>query len=360
MMSNIEGLIVMIKPIGKKPPTDFYESTLDWIKHAQNRRLMRKIYPELPIPDVNREEELQLLLDKPRFSNKAFVAIIPHGRILGDRAVISPDNKLLWDVSVEWAKWPREHSIFQESRLPRLIKTHKTVAVLNHPAANNYYHWMLEALARIHLLQRSKIKIDKYIVTHSSFPYQLKTLAWCGIPKERIVLPHERFHLQARKLIVPSYVNLPNKWSCKYVRRVLLPYRYHRKIEGFERIYIKRNTRRKVINEDEIMGLLRNYGFKSVELESIPLNKQIRLFNSAEVIVAPHGAGLANLVFCKPHTKVIELFTPSFMEPHYWLISRLLNLNYRMIVGNQENPNHFWPGFDDMLIDPKQLLEHSC
>lgn len=339
------------------PPSDFYESTLDWIKQTQNEKLLYKIYPGIPIPKVEREEELQLLVDKPRFSNRAFVAIIPNGRVLGERAVISPDNKLLWDVSVEWAKLPPEHSVFQESKLPPIIKTDKTVALLNHPASNNYYHWLLEAIARIHLLQKSRTKIDKYIVNHRSLPFQLKTLAACGITAEKLIQPHDRFHLSARKLIIPSYVNLPNAWSCKYVRNLLLPHMAFQIEDGYERIYIRRKSYRRVVNEVEIVGLLEKYGFKCVELETLPLDKQIRLFYSAKVIVAPHGAGLANLVFCQPKTRVIELFTPSFMEPHYWQISRLMDLKYRMIVGNRENPHHYWRGFDDLSIDPKQLME---
>jgi hypothetical protein len=339
------------------PPSDFYESTLDWFEHSQNQKLLYEIYPEIPIPKVKREQEWQLLVEKPGFSRKAFVAIVPNGRVLGERAVISPDNKLIWDVSVEWEKKPSEHSIFKETKLPSLIKTDKTVALLTHPAAYNYYHWMLEAIARIHLLQKTRIKIDKYIVNHRSLPFQLKTLAACGIPKEKIIKPNDNFHLQARKLIVPSYVNMPNIWSCKYVRNLLLPHRSSYKPHGYERIYIRRNTYRKVINEEEILGLLEKYGFKCVNLESMPLKQQIRLFYSAKIIVAPHGAGLANLVFCKPGTKVIELFTPSFLEPHYWLISRLLSLQYRMIVGNRENPHDYWAGYDDMSIDPNQLME---
>jgi capsular polysaccharide biosynthesis protein len=297
------------------------------------------------------------LVDKPRFSNKAFVAIVPDGRVLGERALISPDHKLLWDVSVEWAKMPPEHSIFQEQKMPPLIRTDKTVALLNHPASKNYYHWLLEAIARIHLLQKVKIKIDKYIVNHRSLPFQIKTLAACGIPAEKIIQPHDRFHLQAHKLIVPSYVNLPNSWSCKYVRNLLLPHMAFHNEVGYERIYIRRKASRRVVNEHEIIGLLEKYGFKVVELESLPLDRQIRLFYSATIIVAPHGAGLANLVFCQPNTRVIELFTPSFMEPHYWLISRLMRLNYHMIVGNRENPHHYWAGFDDLSIDPNQLKE---
>jgi capsular polysaccharide biosynthesis protein len=33
----------------------------------------------------------------------------------------------------------------------------------------------------------------------------------------------------------------------------------------------------------------------------------IQLFNWADVVIGPHGAGFSNLVFCKPKTVVIEI-----------------------------------------------------
>ena len=165
---------------------------------------------------------------------------------LGEKAVISPDNKLLWDVSVEWARWPKEHSIFQQKKMPPLTKTNKKVAVLNHPAAYNYYHWMLEVLARIHLLQESRLAIDKYIINHRALPFQLETHALCGITPEKIIRPSESFHLQAKELIVPSYVNLPNLWSVNYVRKIFLSGKNKPPESKGKRIYIKRQSSRKV------------------------------------------------------------------------------------------------------------------
>ena len=53
---------------------------------------------------------------------------------------------------------------------------------------------------------------------------------------------------------------------------------------------------------------------------------QILLFQRAEFVISPHGAGLANLLFCEAGTRVIEL-TPSVeMRPFFWLISEKLSL----------------------------------
>lgn len=340
------------------PPKDFYLSTLDWVKNTGNQDcLFEKIYPQLKIPDVSQSEEYKIIEGKPEYSNTTFVAILPGGRVLSDKAVISPDNKLIWDLSVEWKKPPEEHSIFKEEKLPPVTLTEETVAMLNHPAADNYFHWMLEVLARIHLIQKSNIKINKYIINHRSLPFQLETLQACGIPEDRIIVPHNDFHLKAKQLVVPSYVNLPNAWSCKYVRELLLNRVTIKKDKEYERIYIMRKNRRKITNETEILQVLNEYGFKIISPESMSVQKQIEVFHSAKIVIGAHGAGLANLVFCEPGTRVIELFASSYIEPHYWLISRLMNLDYRFIIGKRKIRIKWWSGFDDMTIDSWKIIK---
>ena len=48
-------------------------------------------------------------------------------------------------------------------------------------------------------------------------------------------------------------------------------------------------------------------GFEPVILGNFHFKNQIKIFNNAEIIVGLHGSGFANLSFCKPGTRVIEL-----------------------------------------------------
>ena len=50
-----------------------------------------------------------------------------------------------------------------------------------------------------------------------------------------------------------------------------------------------------------------SHGFQSLTLSKLSFIEQVKIFNSAETVVGLHGAGFANLVFCKPGTKVLEL-----------------------------------------------------
>ena len=57
----------------------------------------------------------------------------------------------------------------------------------------------------------------------------------------------------------------------------------------------------------------------TVALEDLEFRDQVALFRDAETVVAPHGGGLTNLVFCDPGTKVIELFPAANIDLYYRL-----------------------------------------
>ncbi|GJE55558.1 hypothetical protein EKPJFOCH_2052 [Methylobacterium thuringiense] len=80
------------------------------------------------------------------------------------------------------------------------------------------------------------------------------------------------------------------------------------------RIYISRadaraasTPRRKVINEAEVIAYLSIHGFEAVELGGMSMDEQIALFREVTFVVAPHGAGLANMVFAPPNANAVVL-----------------------------------------------------
>ena len=68
-----------------------------------------------------------------------------------------------------------------------------------------------------------------------------------------------------------------------------------------------------------------------MSLADIKFKDQIDLFYNAECIVGLHGAGFANLVFCTPGTKVVEL--RSFdAGPVIENLAKINDLNYQPII----------------------------
>jgi hypothetical protein len=334
------------------PPTDFYPSTWSW---AANLVDIQPYYKEF-YTDSNTQYQIpkgpdnstpwEFHYDFYGLNPRPFVAIIPEGRILGPNgAVLSQDNKLLWDLSMEYERsTPREHSIFSQQKLPPLSYTTETLGVLTFVASHNYFHWLLDVLPRIDLIHKAGIPIEKFIFnTNPLLSFQSETLTALGITNDMRVMIQGNIHVRAKNLVVPSLIGYRSRypqWASLFVRNELLKKFNVKKLKEYERIYVSRDDAniRKVTNEDEVMRVLGKYGFKRIILKNMSVAEQIQKFHSAKVVVSPHGANLTNLLFCDRGTKVIELFSPSHIHPVYWLISNHVGLDYYYVVGEGNRP----------------------
>ncbi len=88
-------------------------------------------------------------------------------------------------------------------------------------------------------------------------------------------------------------------------------------------------------NEAEVFTTLMDFGFEFYAPRADDLKSQIEAFQSARVIVAAHGEGLANLIFCQPGTLVIELFPSDRVRSVYCWLALRLGLRYRAVMGFQ-------------------------
>ena len=66
---------------------------------------------------------------------------------------------------------------------------------------------------------------------------------------------------------------------------------------------------RSLSNEDEIKNYLKKKDFVPIRLSEYSFIDQISMFASAQHIIGLHGAGFANIIFCKENTRVSELRT---------------------------------------------------
>lgn len=78
-----------------------------------------------------------------------------------------------------------------------------------------------------------------------------------------------------------------------------------------DRIYISRLDAkgRPMVNETEIIALAEAADFTPVVMSKLPVEEQVGLFAGARTIIGAHGAGMANIAFCAPGTRVIELYS---------------------------------------------------
>ncbi|MDJ0515226.1 MAG: WcbI family polysaccharide biosynthesis putative acetyltransferase [Trichodesmium sp. MO_231.B1] len=305
-------------------------------------------------------------------AKEAFVVNLPNGRGWSDgsaSAIITQDNQLLEDVSTGGARL-----IAASDNLSPAHKLNgKVVFLSTFFGTPNYCHWMFDTLPRIELMRLAGIDIntiDKFVMHMFQAPFHLQTLNLLGIPKEKVIDTKNHPHIIAENLIVPSVfmhpANAASGWVIEFLRKLVLgnkPVKTHRN----KRIYISRTgaSKRRIINIEEVENLLDNYGFQTVKMDSMSVVEQAILLSEAEAVVGTHGAGLTNIVFCSPGTKVVEIFSPLYGTNAYFVISNQCGLDYSCFVGedydrslqNQlerriPNSTH---GAKDIFIDIKSL-----
>ena len=99
-------------------------------------------------------------------------------------------------------------------------------------------------------------------------------------------------------------------------------------LDSNKKIYVTRqdSNYRKLINENDVVELLREKGYKVINPQLYEIDEQIEIFSNADKIIAPHGSNLANITFCKPGTEIFEI-TPSFKENEKIFNDRYINLS---------------------------------
>lgn len=94
---------------------------------------------------------------------------------------------------------------------------------------------------------------------------------------------------------------------------------------------------RRVDNERAVIKTLSHQGFERVVLSELPFAAQVMLFAGAEAVVAPHGAGLVNMMFAED-LNVIELVGAK-LDLEKWgpfhLMADTLGFQYGCVVGEQ-------------------------
>ncbi|NEO52948.1 MAG: DUF563 domain-containing protein [Okeania sp. SIO3B5] len=359
------------KQLSKNVLEKFCKLTGDWEVTSNSISTINliKIYPPNQIdllPSQNIERKLH-----PNFQTKLvelaeeFIAIVPEARVWGDglnSAVITSDNKLVTDISSG-----NGGLIISSSRLPPIHKLNGTVAFLSVKfGGGGYYHWMFDMVARILLLHQSSIdisSIDKFIVNKIQTRFHKETIKKLGIPQNKIIESCNYPHIQADRLIVPSipvqFGFRTTKWACESLKSIFLSQQVSRSSLYPEKIYISRSQalKRRVVNEEKVVNLLEKFGFKTIVLESISIPEQALYLANARVVVAPHGAGLTNILFCNSGTKIIEFFAPEYILVCYWVISNICGLEHYHLIGEVFDEGYSGkPVNKDILVNLDKLL----
>lgn len=267
----------------------------------------------------------------PDHARQATMACLSRQAFFGDRSVLSGLLR-------------SDRSVFESTAVP--VDT----AIPISPRYPNYYHWLIETAPKIRYgeaYERATGAEVTLLVPGDAPPYvdeTLELLDWSSDGIVRATAPLYR----VERLLVPSFPE-PRIDDYRWLRTRILGSPSDRSPPTADppNVYISRSDaiERRVVNEPAVVSMLREYGFESYRLEERSVAENARLFSEADLVVAPHGAGLADIVFSED-CAVVELFGSKVKQP-YELLAETLGLEYGSVICE--------PRSTDIVVDVDEL-----
>jgi hypothetical protein len=286
--------------------------------------------------------------DPPRPPRGQGVVEIPGGVVFGRRGYYGPDaGHVLVDACALWTG--DEARSLAEADRARALGLVDLEGVTMSLWANgaNYAHCLLQSVPRLALLERAfGWDADRFLLVDDAPAPMAEAIARVGVPADRIMrvprvdAPAYRC-TTLRAATSPLTDEFGIAWAAEFLRSVFLS---DERPSTPAHLYIRRGVaRRRVLNEQNVFAVLEPAGFTAVTLGGRPVCEQAALFANAEVVVASHGAALANLVFCRPGTTVIELLGPNTATAAFARLAWRCGLDYHLIMGTEPTvPSRWW------------------
>ena len=312
-----------------------------------------------PLPRRIGSRQLRAAFDLPRESAELGVLTIEDGRVFGAHGwVLGANGAVLTELS--WYEGPNERIVLPAS-LPRPRRVNGTcLSLVSDWSSRNYAHFLLDALGRLAVLDEAGISLSEfdriYCPTPPS-PAAAGLLDRFGIPPEKRIFAAPELLLSAERLLVPS------RPATALTFPALLPAFLRRAVHARStasperRLYVsRRGFERRASSEPELERVVRERGFEVYEAGAQPTQPED--FDEATFVVGAHGAGLANLAFCKPGTRVLEIVPTDNAHPFYYSLAVGAGLDYAYVVGQSvvDRPlDVFGPSPYDFELDAEEL-----
>lgn len=202
--------------------------------------------------------------------------------------------------------------------------------------SNGYFHWVTETLARLWWVRNQLPSCTLVLPTFADrFGYMRQSLELFPELGHRTVPSGERWRL-AKALVVPATAPTGN-YRPDLVREVGAAWRAKvGAAEPYRKVYVSRSkaTRRRIANEAVLLPRLQAAGWEIVHLEGLPFADQVRLLAETKELLSNHGAGLTNMLFMVPGTKVTEIRMAGDSHNNcYFSLARALGLDYSYRLG---------------------------
>lgn len=339
------GLSLGMLTTAEAEKLSIYATFPGWL---ESRLITANNQQELPTDEVTLLEPLNGLLSSPLGSvpEQSILAEFRDGnasspeivRIDGGASVhhVANFRKLAWAdggiISKLCDANARVLLPFLRNAQPVHLKGDTFLAVVE--GSSVFTHWILDTLPRLILVMEEEGSLDRYdnfLFATDQTSFHRFTLESLGIVPSRVVTRQRQGQLFSVDSF--TYVSAPRQKFAAHPRIYDMVTAFFlpdmAPVAQTRRLYISRNKakRRRILNELEMFAALEARGFEILHLEELTIVEAAQALRSASHIVAAHGAGLSNLIFCQPGTRVLEIHS-AHLSREYWVIANQRGLDY--------------------------------
>jgi len=199
-------------------------------------------------------------------------------------------------------------------------------------ADGGFYHFLLEVLPKLYFCSDLLSNIDHILICGPAAEWKEKWLRHIGIDLNKIIWLDANSHFKCDQLLFTNRLinnqHISN-WGLNAVKSLLKIDPSHSASNKHDIIWITRKNvfARTIAWEDELLEKFP--AIKKVDIRDYSVQDTIQLFGNASHVISAHGAGLCNILMCRPGTKVLELYPKiSGYQPCYFRISALSGLEH--------------------------------
>ena len=212
-------------------------------------------------------------------------------------------------------------------------------------------------------LERFETNLKKYkiIIDLKSPKFAVDSLInLLDINRKNIVLKKNK-RLKITDVLIPSFPHTQgqstlqtNIYNPSVIQKINSISKRKTTLTSVKRNFIisrKKTTQRRIINTDIILEKYIDKDFEIVFLEDLSFVEQMQLFRNAGIIIATHGAGLTNLIFCEKPI-IVEFFpTNRYNRDAFYFYQITSELKFPHYIIEYEAINFE----QDLFLDEKPL-----
>ena len=237
---------------------------------------------------------------------------------------------------------------------------------------DNYYHFIYDTLPYLISYRHLKSKINNLKLlmnfpnyeSKSFYPFVLEFLEILDIKEDDILLVDDKniysdiyisssythdinSELPPRKEIYDLYEEIVKIVNSKSTNNIVYPKKIYisRRTwlhNNFSNIGTNYTTKRKMVNEDELVNILIKNGYTEVFTENLSTIEKIEMFSNAENVIGAIGGGLCNVLFSNENTELIAIISPTFLDVNNRFLYSFSNVKTKLFKDTSHTEHGYW------------------